>query len=277
MINNQDNDMDAAASREDLLPTYSTEFPKGYGDFVFKSSEGVIFHFPRFLLSHASPIFNAMYEMAADNEDEMLTLTEDYEILEYLLRHIDPAKDRPNLEWVIVADVLAAADKYQIKNVFSWFEKEVTIEVLNNNPPTMKEPLLCLGLASRYGLRTIARMALRQLVKCPMKEITRDVDIGEPLLKRLFTLRAARIQWLTDAIVSLGDSYADQPHCKRHSIPFITWAGPALRAIVLEPSWRVIFTTTRVYHPRCTCRGPSISVEWKERALAIENELPALE
>lgn len=175
-----------------------------------------------------------------------------------------------------MADVLAAADKYQIKNVFSWFEKEVTIEVLNNNPPTMKEPLLCLGLASRYGLRTIARMALRQLVKCPLREITRDVDIGEALLKRLFTLRAARIQWLTDAIVALGDSYADQPHCKRHSMPFITWAGPALRAIVLEPSWRVIFTTTRVYHPRCTCRGPSISVEWKERALAIENELPAL-
>ncbi|CAG8765690.1 92_t:CDS:2, partial [Acaulospora colombiana] len=39
------------------LPSHSKEFPEGYGDFVFKSSDGVIFHFPRFLLAHVSPVF----------------------------------------------------------------------------------------------------------------------------------------------------------------------------------------------------------------------------
>jgi hypothetical protein len=43
--------------------TYSKEFPEGYGDFEFKSKDGVIFHFPRFLLSHVSPVFKDMFQL----------------------------------------------------------------------------------------------------------------------------------------------------------------------------------------------------------------------
>jgi hypothetical protein len=138
--------------------TVSQEFPEGYGDFTFKSSDGVVFHFPLFLLSHASPIFEDMRKIGTNFQgNDMLVLSETGSTLETLLRLIDPAKETPALDWECVQQLLEAAEKYQIKNIFSWFEREVTFG-LSDTTTTLEHPILCLGLAKRFGLKhTVGR------------------------------------------------------------------------------------------------------------------------
>jgi hypothetical protein len=115
-------------------PKYAENFPEGYGDFAFQSSDGVIFHFPKFLLSFVSPVFKDMYDMVdSAASDEILKLTEDAETLDSLLRVIDPTKDSPSLIQGVVERLLNAADKYQIDGVQSWHKKEVELETFKRS------------------------------------------------------------------------------------------------------------------------------------------------
>ncbi|PVF91438.1 hypothetical protein CPB86DRAFT_686542, partial [Serendipita vermifera] len=179
------------------LPTHSKEFPEGYGDFIFKSMDGVIFHFPRFLLSHVSPVFRDMYLVCDGAQKQEITiLTEDHATLEYFLRHIDPAKDTPQLDWDRVANVLQAAEKYQVNTIFKWFEREVDLSLTSDRSRMVPNPTLCLALARRYDLQMTARISLRQLIKCPISEITESPHVDSALLKHIFNLRTTRMQFL---------------------------------------------------------------------------------
>jgi hypothetical protein len=175
--------------------TVSVEFPEGYGDFTFKSIDHVVFHFPLFLLAHASPVFGDMHKIGTNlQESDIIVLSETRSTLEMLLCLIDPAKDNPALDWECVGHLLEAAEKYQIKNIFSWFEKEVSFEVSNSSPPTLKHPMLCLGLADRFDLRYLVKLALRQAITMPIKDIQINHYIGARMVGHFFTLRAARIE-----------------------------------------------------------------------------------
>ncbi|PVF96029.1 hypothetical protein CPB86DRAFT_663839, partial [Serendipita vermifera] len=103
----------------------SETFPEGYGDFAFQSSDGVIFHFPQFLLSFVSPVFKDMFELGTTvTNEEILTLSENAKTLDILLHLIDPTKEPPPLDWTCVEDVLNAGDKYQVSGVLGWFQRE---------------------------------------------------------------------------------------------------------------------------------------------------------
>ncbi|PVF93741.1 hypothetical protein CPB86DRAFT_876895 [Serendipita vermifera] len=195
------------------LPTHSNEFPEGYGDFVFKSSDGVIFHFPRFFLSHVSPVFKDMFASSGTTQDqETPTLTKDYATLECFLRHIDPAKEAPQLDWERVTDVLQAAEKYQVNNIFKWSEREVELSftssqypALPSRYPALPNPMLCLALARRYDLQTTAQLSLHRLERCPLSEITGSPHVDSTLLKRIIDMRATQTRVLTKFIY--GTSY----------------------------------------------------------------------
>jgi hypothetical protein len=126
-------------------PKYAENFPEGYGDFAFQSSDGVIFHFPKFLLSFVSPVFKDMYDMVdSTTNSEILKLTEDAETLDFLLRVIDPTKDSPSLIQEVVEKLLNAADKYQIDGVQSWRQKEVELEKLRKSSIATRETIAAL-------------------------------------------------------------------------------------------------------------------------------------
>jgi hypothetical protein len=145
-------------------PRYAENFPEGYGDFTFQSSDGVIFHFPQFLLSFASPVFKDMYDMGNNAESgEILKLTEDAATLDLLLQFIDPTKESPRLVWDTVEKFIDAADKYQVNTVLSWFQKEAELVALNNH--YIERPMLCLELADRFKFENLARLAARDLIK----------------------------------------------------------------------------------------------------------------
>lgn len=216
-----------------ILPIVSSEFPEDYGDAKLKSSDGVLFHFPSFLLSYVSPV-------------------ESYATLECLLRHIDPLKDTPPLDWNRVEGLLAAAEKYQITSVFRWFEREAALALTTGRAPDLPNPVFCLALATRYDLNTTARLAL-------------DGRLFEHLLR----LRTARAQWLAMVVLNC-DGHKRQ--CWIHPDRF--WAQNAIQAVIHEPSWAALVSSIKnEFVKDCRCRGPQSSTYWTEKAKELEDEL----
>ncbi|PVF93745.1 hypothetical protein CPB86DRAFT_741916 [Serendipita vermifera] len=259
---------------------YSKEFPQGYGDFVFKSMDGVVFHFPRFLLSHVSPVFKDMYAVGdgAQNQ-EMVTLTEDHATLEYFLRHIDPAKDTPHLDWNCLPGALKAAEKYQVQTIFTWFEREVTLSLTATHYPTLPNPMLYFAMARRYELRMTARLALRQLIKCSISEVMGNPNVDSSLLKHVINLRVERTQKLIQVIHTCPD-YPFQVigTCYSHRNTLI-WKISAMQAVVAEPSWSAIVSSVeKLYQkPSCACVTLGAAKDAKEKVEKMEDELPILD
>lgn len=261
------------------LPPFSEEFPQGYGDLILSSSDGVIFHFPSFLLSHASPVFRDMYRLGEGTQNqEALNLTEDHMTLERFLCHIDPVKDIPYLDWDRVPAVLQAAEKYQVNSIFKWFEREVSLSITTTNYPTLPNPMLYFALARRYDLRMTEKLALRQLIKSPLSEITGSPHVDSSLLKGIFDLRISRSQWLMDVV----DKYPNDPFASSCRHPGIissgNWKSSARKAIVAEPSWSAIVSSvTSIIQPGCGClpmQGENDHL--RDLVMEKEAELPEL-
>jgi hypothetical protein len=256
------------------LNEYSLEFPKSYGDFVFRSSDGVTFHFPHFLLTHASPVLKEMCQVGKVMQNHgVLSLNENHETVEQLLCHLDPAKDNPTLDWDNVADLLAAAEKYKVKNIFNWFEKEVTFESSKSSPPTLSQPMLCLGLASRYGLDDLARRALRQLVASPVDDLKANRHIDSLLVGHLFALRTTRIERLCQIIFALES--CTEIHCKKHKHMSRVWVQRAVLALNREPSFEA-FLRALDEPISCQCDPPEITAKLEDEFKVADSECDLL-
>lgn len=265
------------------LPTHSKEFPEGYGDFVFKSSDGVVFHFPRFLLTHVSPVFKQMLAVGdGAQKEEITTLYEDYVTLEYFLRHIDPAKETPQLDWNRMAGTLQAAERYQINNIFKWFEMEATHSLTASNYPVPSDPMHCLVLARRYNLQMMARLSLRQLIKCRLSQITESPHIETSVLKRIISLRAKRTLLFTEFIREANDdpfgtylrtTKCGRPTCHQKNMESNKeWKWRAMETIITEPSWSAILS---VISQPCDC-VPFEDTRWITQLKKVEEQIPDL-
>jgi hypothetical protein len=256
--------------------TYSKEFPEGYGDFILQSTDGMIFHFPRFLLSHMSPIFKDMYQAGRSTQNsEPLKLAEDHLTIEQFLCHIDPAKETPQLDWQRVTSVLEAADKYQVISITKWFEKEVFQLTSSTGFTALPHPMLCLQLGRRYNLTEIVRLSLRELIKCPLSEITGESPIESMILKRIISLRAERTQSLVEMIYGF-----QSPHSTRCPSYYVeskkSWKKHAIRAAITEPSLSAIVTAVeRLLRLNCKC-VPFENTEEMKKLKSKEKELPQL-
>jgi hypothetical protein len=233
------------------VPTHSKEFPEGYGDFVFKSTDGVIFHFPLLFLSHVSPVFKDMYQISSGTSNQhMVNLTEDYKTLEYFLSHIDPAKRTPQLNWDRIPGVLEAADKYQVNNILHWFEREVSLLLTPPDHPPLPDPMLCFTLARRYSLHEAAKLSLRELIKCPITKLVGYDQVESRLFQHIVKLRVERTEYLVDLIYGLPENPYEHDHgcsAKRHhpSEKIKMWKWAAAKNVVAEPSWSAIVAAAR--------------------------------
>ncbi|PVF93743.1 hypothetical protein CPB86DRAFT_818538 [Serendipita vermifera] len=258
------------------LPSHSKEFPEGYGDFVFKSSDGVVFHFPRFLLSHVSPVFKDMYAVSDGAQaQEMMIFTEDYATLEYLLRHIDPAKGTPELDWNLLGGTLKAA----FDTIFKWFERGVLIARSADYYPTVPNPMLAYALSRRYGLRAAAGLALRQLLQFRVSEITGGQHVDSSLMSLVIRWRGLRTQHMVSVINECPKyPYAGNgcnEHCKDNK-RFRDWKIWAIQAIIDEPSWSAILSSIERHYgkPSCECVILGDAKRAKEMEKAYTENLP---
>jgi hypothetical protein len=269
------------ASRTSLR--YAENFPEGYGDFAFQSSDGVIFHFPQFLLSFASPVFKDMYDMGNNAENgEILKLTEDAATLDLLLQFIDPTKESPRLIWDTVEKFIDAADKYQVNGVPSWFQKEAELAALNNH--YIERPMLCLELADRFEFKNLARLATRDLIKLSENDLRFQPKVNGHLVSRIYQLRADRANRLARAIKEI-DIYTGEKlkneSCHLHSEARSRFdVVGAIRAIISFPHWenlKFVFDL-QSEHDRyaCVCEYPRIPPSVDDKMWALESEIPVL-
>jgi hypothetical protein len=267
------------------LPTHSEEFPEGYGDFVFKSMDGVTFHFPLLFLSHVSPVLKDMCQTyaSAPNQGTMI-FPEDYKTVEYFLCHIDPAKRTPELDCARIVGTLRAAEKYQVNNILHWFEKEVSTLLTTTGPPVLPNPMLCFILTHRYNLYEAAKLTLRELIRCPFSKIVISGIVNSRSLQRLFKLRLERTQFLIKIIGECPDlPYQHGNDCHTRETPSIAeWKKLATGAVVMEPSWLAIVTIIqnktsehRFSECRCQC-GPLDHVVQRRQVEKVETTLPEL-
>ncbi|CAG8755808.1 5272_t:CDS:1, partial [Acaulospora colombiana] len=184
---------------------------------------------------------------SAPNQETMV-LTEDCATLEYFLRHIDPAKETPQLDWDRVAGALQAAEKYQVNNIFKWFEREVDLSLTFDRSRVLPNPMLCLALARRYDLQMTARISLRQLIKCRIEEITGSPHVDSALLKQIFSMRTKRMRALLKIILECPEhphKHTSQCVYASSRISYAGWRHDALERIISEPSLFAILASIR--------------------------------
>jgi hypothetical protein len=277
MSNNGDTNIENTSLDTSSSPLFSLEFPEDYGDFILKSRDGILLYFPRLLLAHASPVFRDMLQIGQDSEHkDTLALSEDLQTLECLLCHIDPAKKPLKLDWGTVVDLLTAADKYQISSVVVWFEREIAFEAINNPFPTLKEPVKCFQLAMHFKLDSLARLSLRQLVRCPLSEIQTELNQNCLFIGYLLSLRSSRSQQLMGFIFRLDSVVkSSSSHCSSHQSSY-GWVPAAVKAVVQEPSWLALVRSVKIVPQGCGCKLPTISVDMREEAMILETTFPPL-
>ncbi|KIM31520.1 hypothetical protein M408DRAFT_327706, partial [Serendipita vermifera MAFF 305830] len=160
--------------------TNSTMFPPDYGDFALQCSDGVVCHFPRYLLGYMSGFFRDMFELprgddAGPQTVAPLQLTEPSKTIELLLEHMDPKSQRPEIDPDTIVKLLEAAQKYQVPTVFQWYEKQSRVknivdyaklspEYATGKPPFLvTHPLSALYCAMRFDLPLSGQLALKEI------------------------------------------------------------------------------------------------------------------
>ncbi|CAG8619731.1 11471_t:CDS:2 [Acaulospora colombiana] len=264
------------------LQKYSHMFPEGYGDFALKSADGVIFHFPRYLLAHASSIFKDMFEIGDQTPSEgALPLTEDSNMLEALLLFIDPAKEARPPTWWAVDKFINTAEKYQVKGVIKWFEQEVEKERSQHGELT--SPMVCLALATQYGLKKVTQYALQDLVKAHIRDIKHHPGVDSRYMVHLMQLRTDRTCRLIGGIfeIEIEMKKAKKRNCQIHPDEPDDLLDFARQRVIYHPNWKrlvedvneIIIDSIR---EGCICSKFDILDEIDEEMMQLDSDLPRL-
>jgi hypothetical protein len=178
---------------------YSAEFPREYGDFELKSSDNVMFSFPRGLLAHVSPVFKDMFSIGTTsdhNQEQPLLLTEDAEAIKQFLLYIDPLKDSPKFTVDTVMPFVEAAMKYQVPRMIETFElwakeNDTGAKVIE------RDPMLFLSLAERFSLPKIGSIAMKFAARADERTIRNPQSpISTTSNLQIMEMRAERTQLL---------------------------------------------------------------------------------
>lgn len=290
----------------------STKFPPGYGDFALQCSDGVVCHFPRYLLGYLSGFFKGMFELPQSNGNVQSTnplpLTEPSETIELLLQHMDPKMTALKLEKGTIVDLLEVARKYQVPTVTTWIQEEIQVKkvyVLSQNHGSsllLKSPLLILYCALRFDLPNLGRLALKILARCDtafLKSSNPAIELRHYLY--VMSLRKRRIELFTSFVrelTVLKPREIPQPFhpyvitkldasrvvCATCASARASWAFALQCAVNQEPSWDSFLRAyeTNVGTSTClNCKTTSWADyyreflnRWKPEANRIEKELP---
>ncbi|KAG8762815.1 hypothetical protein FRC20_008420 [Serendipita sp. 405] len=261
----------------------SLEFPEGYGDFKLISSDGVVFHFPKFLLSYQSPVFEGMFAAGSAGavSSDGLQLTEDSNTLECFLRYLDPKKKFVPPEINLVEPLLEASRKYDVPRITERWEEQMMTRwkgVLAETEETSR-PMECLAIASRFNLDSLARVVLRELIKAPITDLKSDMTFESRMFTHLILLRANRISWFDNKVASylnatpLVNCSSSSYHQEMHRTLMVV-----IREFHLEPSWKTI--NRHLNDWTCPCGHFKGSQElfnsWKGEIEGLEAEIPEL-
>ncbi|KAG8839492.1 hypothetical protein FRB91_006960, partial [Serendipita sp. 411] len=255
----------------------------GYGNFKLISNDGVAFHFPKFLLSYQSPVFEGMFAACSPNaaSSNVLQLTEDSDTLDCFLRYLDPKKKFVPPAINLVRPLLEASRKYDVPAIAEWWEEQLMIrwKGVPASPDEIARPMECLAVASQFNLEKLARIALRELIKAPIADLKSDVTFESRMFMHLISLRANRVDWFETKFASF---YATIPSINCNSSYYHDYMHKAVKVITRElyqePSWKTINRHISDWPVYCSHFQASQSLfnSWKGEIEALEAELPEL-
>ncbi|CCA73444.1 hypothetical protein PIIN_07398 [Serendipita indica DSM 11827] len=261
----------------------SKTFPAGYGDLELVSSDSVVFHFPRFLLSHMSPIFNDMFSIAQEDNStssaSRLTVTEDSKTLEAFLGFLDPKQRSPSLDFAILPQLLEAGRKYEVPQISEWWESQISLEEKSTLAMSfvLTQPMTSLILAFRYGLKDTARLALRELVRAPLSDLYTTMALETTLLSRLLQLRQQRVQWLQSKISGWYRGILQCTSCYQSQLHLGQQVFTLSTSIASEPSLRGL-RKSGVHWAKPPCGhhldSAALFQSWEAEIIKLEKEIP---
>ncbi|KAG8851291.1 hypothetical protein FRC20_001787 [Serendipita sp. 405] len=261
----------------------SQNFPANYGDFRFISSDGVIFNFPRFLLSHVSPVFKDKLERRNKNTspESELRVTEDSFTLDQFLRFFDPNKKKLPLDMETMVRLLEAAGKYRVEQGFEYWEENMNIRH-PQQVGSIQQPMLCLALGSRFERQLATRLALRDLVKAPTDVIQQStwIQVDGRMMSHLMLLRRDRVERMLLRLQEFQTGL--NAECGKKHQDILKSIFTMLAQLVDEPSWSMLLRNQNLW-ATCDC-GSGKSVlgskelffSWREGIMTEEAELPRL-
>jgi hypothetical protein len=173
-----------------------------------------------------SGFFKDLFSLPAEGAEaqspipsEPLKVTESGEVIELLLRHIDPRTRNPNMDPNTVVSLLEVARKYQVGVVTEWFEEEIKLKrvvifvedplaqapLAQMDPLLVTNPLLVLYCAVRFDLPRPGQLALRELTQCN-ESLLRFTEYDLPLHVYLhgMDLRNKRVEFFKAFITELA-------------------------------------------------------------------------
>ncbi|KAG8812595.1 hypothetical protein FRC17_001949 [Serendipita sp. 399] len=226
----------------------SERFPAGYGDFVLKSSDGVVFHFSRSILAYMSDFFRGMFELPATEKNQgtarkPLVLTETAAAIEVFLQQIDPKNPTPTIDHDTVIELLEMARKYQVQTIFDRFQIMMRREHDQYTGLLFSRPLAVLYIAMQHDLEMVGKWALQELMQCSSRRIENDeVEIPAKTFQYIHRLRRERLRKLQAYIdvITKSNTTVDPPSvttCARCSTLRSELLLHLERSIEKNPNW----------------------------------------
>ncbi|KAG8799231.1 hypothetical protein FRC17_007191 [Serendipita sp. 399] len=268
----------------------SEEFPDNYGDFRLISSDGVAFSFPRFFLSHVSPVFEDMLKLGPTNssaqqqqqETEQLILTEDSVTLDQLLRFFDPAKKPLPINAATIERLLEAARKYQVEQVFDYWEDQMMVRDVGRKVIKIRDPLVSFLLAHHFERHNLMKLALRELVRIPDTKLwlPQGYIVDYRLMLHIMKLRQERAAQLISRLDAFQKSISWHSACcnaenvaqlQQHTVSLIL-------KLIKEPSWES-FRKNMGLWPGCKghyAGSRQLFNDWKASLIEEDEALPDL-
>jgi hypothetical protein len=205
-------------------------------DVVLESCDGVPFPMSRHALVQASPFFEGMFNLpqAAQEDSQrsefthhnlpVVPMTERSDVLGAVLRCCYSREDTNVETAAMLLSMIEVADKYDmLSTVLDWIVRSSNGGSLEHLVD--REPVTIYTLADQHQLASLARIAMRSLLRCNIDAI--DVQIDSPVIEGYLT---------ADAKQRLKQYHKRCQHAASHVLRFPTWA-PLLREPIDKRWW----------------------------------------
>ncbi|KAG9056825.1 hypothetical protein FS842_009419 [Serendipita sp. 407] len=184
----------------------SKEFPPGYGDVALVTRDNCVFYFPRFLLSHTSPVFRDMLQSQNYSIDNPLHVNEDRTTIDLYLHHIDPTKPTPNLDKDTIFGLLDASRRYQTPMISqTWLSDQLIARDNTVNSVVREQPMVILNVGEEYNLPNVAQVALREIIMADATSLInpQEHSISHGMWRHITRLRVERHKFLSNHLIRL--------------------------------------------------------------------------
>lgn len=213
------------------------DFDTPDADAILRSSDGKEFHVHRFILSLASPVFQAMFNLpqptGPPSQTPSINVPESSDVLQPFIQYLYPRSPPKISDISMWAALYAIADKYNVEMITDLLRDMLIPRFLESSP------LRVYALASCWGLEEEAKIAsTRTLTMDIFKDFPReDAELmGGGACQQLYLLHFNRREAARSFITDHPLPSTDDPSCGC-PLPDYTRLVPALCQRVATIPW----------------------------------------